>query len=317
MIRLGKKRYGFVISMIACMVLFSVLFSGCASKTSKFSDSNSLGSVNHVSDYEYSGDMEQNVTEAAGAANKAVAVRKIIKTAHIDLETEDTLALYQKLASWTQSNGGYEFSKNQYKSGDATVMEATLKLPPDKLNAFLDFAAQSGTVVNSSVDAQDITDSYYDVQTRLASKRKSLEQYYELLKNTQTVEEIVTVQQSINQLTEEIEALEGSLKLWDSQIDYSDVHVFIREYSDPVKIKKDFNWNTMSFDDMLYMMKQGFLSVVNTVASCLQWIAIILVSASPILLPLLAVVLLLIYITKYKKKKSNGKKHKEPKDKPE
>ncbi len=317
MIRLGKKRYGFVISMIACMVLFSVLFSGCASKTSKFSDSNSLGSVNHVSDYEYSGDMEQNVTEAAGAANKAVAVRKIIQTAHIDLETKDTLTLYQKLASWTQSNGGYEFSKNQYKSGDATVMEATLKLPPDKLNAFLDFAAQSGTVVNSSVDAQDITDSYYDVQTRLASKRKSLEQYYELLKNTQTVEEIVTVQQSINQLTEEIEALEGSLKLWDSQIDYSDVHVFIREYSDPVKIKKDFNWNTMSFDDMLYMMKQGFLSVVNTVASCLQWIAIILVSASPILLPLLAVVLLLIYITKYKKKKSNGKKHKEPKDKPE
>ncbi len=317
MIKLGKKRNGFVISMIACMVLFSIVFSGCASQTSKFSDSNSLGSVNHAPDYEYSGDMEQSVTEVAGTANKAVAVRKIIQTAHIDLETEDTLTLYQKLASWVQSNGGYEFSKNQYKSGDATVMEATLKLPPDKLNVFLDFAAQSGMVVNSSVDAQDITDSYYDVQTRLASKRKSLEQYYELLKNTQTVEEIVTVQQSINQLTEEIEALEGSLKLWDSQIDYSDIHVFIREYSDLVKIKKDFNWNTMSFDDMLYMMKQGFLSVVNTVASCLQWIAIILVSASPILLPLLAVVLLLIYITKYKKKKSNGKKHEAPKDKPE
>lgn len=223
------------------------------------------------------------------------------------METEDTLALYRKLTEWVSGNGGYEFSKNQYKSGNATVMEATLKIPPEKLNDFLDFAAQCGTVVNSGVDSQDITDSYYDVQTRLESKRKSLDKYYDLLKNTQTVEEIMLVQQSINQLTEEIEALEGKLKLWDSKVEYSDVSLVIREYSDPVKIKKEFKWNTMTFDDMLYMMKQGFLGVVNTIASCLQWVMIIIVSVSPILLAAAAIVLFIVFMTKRKKKKAAEK----------
>lgn len=317
-----KCRLGAVI--LTGVMLLSVLFAGCSNKMMESSgvrgDNAAGNSMNSSpeSGYDYSGDMgKQETADNTDVAYISSAPRKIIQTARMDMETEDTLALYQKLTAWASSNGGFEFSKNQYKSGDSIVMEATLKLPPEKLNSFFDFAAQSGTVINSNIDSQDITDSYYDVQTRLESKRKSLERYYELLKNTQTVEEIVTVQQSINQLTEEIEALEGKLKLWDSKVDYSDVHLFIREYSDPIKIKKDFDWNTMSFDDMLYMMKQGFLGVVNTVASCLQWVAIVLVSASPVLLPLLAVVLLIVYIAKYKKKKISKKEQENSDDKKE
>lgn len=253
----------------------------------------------------------QQVAAEGGAVENGVflpaetaVTRKIIQNAGLDMETDESLALYRKLTAWVQENGGYEASKNQYKSGEATVVEATLKLPPEQMNLFLEFAAQSGEVINSNLDSQDITDEYYDVKTRLESKRKGLQSYYGLLEKAENVDEIAAVQNYINQITEEIEALEGRMKLWDNQVNYASITVYIREYTDAVKIKKDIDWNTMTFDDMAYMMKQGFLGVVNTVLSGLQWVAIVLVAASPVLLPLLALLLCLLYLHKRKKQKA-------------
>lgn len=296
-----------IICLLTALTLaVAVLFAGCG-KAAKIESSYGMenGSEEFPGDMAYD-EVSKSSEEAFGLtadslSSKTPLARKIIQNASVDVQTDDSLALYKSLAEWAQANGGYEDSKNQFKSGDATVVEATLKLPPEQVEAFLDFVAQSGEVINCSTESQDITDSYYDVQTRLESKRKSLQSYYELLNRASTVEEIGTVQSYINQITEEIEALTGRIKMWDSQVSYASVRVYIREYTDAVKIKKDISWNTLTFDDMLYMMKSGFLGAVNFLASALQWLLIAVIAVIPILLPIAIVIFLLRRRRKKKK----------------
>lgn len=305
---MGMDKMKKSICMFSALILvFVMLFSGCGSSAKSegdyaggYAENESGGGMayDEVTAVPGSADMKANLV-----STQKTQERKIIRNASVDIQTDDALGLYKKLFDWAQTNGGYEDSKNQFRSGDANVIEATLKLPPESVTGFLNFAEQSGEVINCNTESQDITDDYYDVQTRLESKRKSLQSYYELLKKASTVEEIGTVQGYINQITEEIESLTGRIKMWDSQVSYASVRVYIREYTDPVKIKKDIDWNTMTFDDMLYMMKSGFLGAVNFIASGVQWILIAVVTISPVWIPLAIILFFILRMNKKKKKK--------------
>lgn len=274
--------------LAVCIMLPCTLFGCGKAKYSEISDSLSEQQNSYDSDYV----TKDEAAESSGSSKTPEqSQRKIIKNASIDLETENSAALYQTLFEWVSANGGFEFSKEQYKSGDATVVNATLKIPPEQLNAFIDFASSKGDLINSDISSEDITDSYYDVEIRLQSKRKSLESYYKLLAQCTTIEEITTTQNYINTITEEIEALEGRLNLWTKQIEQSTVRLTIREYRDPIKIKKEIHWNTLTADDMLYLMKSGFIKALNFIVSALQWLVIVFVAVLPV-----SVVLLIVFI---------------------
>ncbi|MCL1848072.1 MAG: hypothetical protein FWF83_00090 [Clostridiales bacterium] len=60
------------------------------------------------------------------------------------------------------------------------------------------------------------------------------------------------------------------------------VSLFIRQDNDPIQIRQEIRWNTLSFNDMGYLIKRSFYSVTNTVISLLQWLAVILIGYSPL-----------------------------------
>jgi ACT domain-containing protein len=147
-------------------------------------------------------------------------------------------------------------------------------------------------VINSLTESDDITDSYYDTQTRLKTMELSLENYYTYLDKASTIDESLQVQNQINQLTVEIESLKGKLSLWDSLLAESLVTIRLRQANDPVKIKKEINWAALTFADMGYLMKSGLMQVVNVLVGVVQWLAIVLVAAAPIWIVGLIILLL-------------------------
>jgi hypothetical protein len=148
------------------------------------------------------------------------------------------------------------------------------------------------------MNSEDITDSYYDATIRLETKRKSLESYFGMLANAKTTDEVLKIQRIIDGITEEIEALEGRLRMWSSRVDMATVNLYIRQDNDPIQIRKEISWNTLSLDDMGYLIKHGFYSVTNTIVSLLQWIVVILVGYSPLWLILAAAVILFFVLKK-------------------
>ena len=210
------------------------------------------------------------------------ADRKIIRNASLDIMAPDAPGLYHNIVTYGTGIGGYEHSYSLSDYETYSVIHAVFKVPPEKLSVFVNYIGENGNVVNSSMNSEDITENYFDASTRLDTKRRSLEQYYQLLMQATGVEEIVYIQRIIDEITEDIEALEGRLNVWNSQVNMATVNLYIRQDNDPIQIRKEINWNTLSADDMGYLIKRGFISVTNTIMSVLQWLIVIIVGYSPL-----------------------------------
>lgn len=245
------------------------------------------------------------VQDAAGpAATQKTAVQKITKNARLDLEADSSQGAYDKLLGWAKQIGGYEFSRQASTDNTYLVISAQIKLPQEQLDAFLAFAQSVGKVINCSTESKDITSEYYDIQTRLDTKRKSLDKYYEFLKNAQSMDEMLKIQNQIDTLTADIESMEGQIKLWDSLVNESTVTITIREKQDPAKIQKDINWSSLSLGDMLTVMKNGLLTVCSALVTVLQWALIVVVAALPVCLLVFIVVLIVKRIQRARAKRS-------------
>ncbi|MCL2082048.1 MAG: DUF4349 domain-containing protein [Oscillospiraceae bacterium] len=236
--------------------------------------------------------------------------RKIIQDASLEIKAENSLVLYKDLADYAKGLGGYEFSFDKTYHDD---VEATLKIPPGKLDDFMSFAGEWGKIVSSSMSSRDISDSYYDAQTRLRTKREALQTYYKLLEKAETVEEIVTLQETIDKITEDIESWEGKLKKWNSQLDMATVSLLIRQDNDPLEIKKEINWDMLTWDDMGYLIKGGFTSIVNVIVAGFQMLVIALLAGSPIwVFAALVLWIVLRRLKKHKARKQNEDSEKDP-----
>ena len=154
---------------------------------------------------------------------------KIIYTANYDLETttfDDSAAALQALV---ESMGGYFESRSQnnyrgYRSGDYTV-----RIPADK---YADFCAAAGDrfhVTYFTENAQDISETYYDTQSRLDTARIKLERLQTLLKQARSMEDIITIENAISDVEYTVEALSGTLKHYDAQVDYATVYLSLQE----------------------------------------------------------------------------------------
>ena len=218
--------------------------------------------------------------------------RKIIQNATIDVEAENAELFYGALAAYCRSLGGYEFSNSISNFDEYSVIFAVFKVPPENLEQVISFVGSSAKLINSNMSSEDITESFYDAETRLETKRRSLDSYYNMLRGARTVEEIVLIQQTVDRITEDIEALEGRLRMWSSQVSMATLTINVRQYNDPLKIRKEITWNTLSVSDMGYLISRGFMTVLNTGVSMLQWLIIGIAFLSPIL-ALAAVIILL------------------------
>ena len=232
--------------------------------------------------------------------------KKIVRNARLGVEVVDAQATYTVLKNWVSQNGGYEFYSESGKSGDYWTVSAQLKLSPDRLDAFLDYVKIQGDLINCVITSNDITDQYVDTQIRLNSAKNSLDKYYEFLDKAATVEDSLRVQNEIDRLTADIESYEGLLNLWDSQVAESTIDLTLREKQDPVKIKKEVNWNAITFGDMLDLMKNGFIGITNILVSIIQWTLIALVAVLPIL-AIAAIVFFLVRRIKKRKKPAQAK----------
>ncbi|MDR1753874.1 MAG: DUF4349 domain-containing protein [Eubacterium sp.] len=253
-------------------------------------------------------DISQPVTPDIPSEN----IRKIIRDASLEIETKDANDLYLSLVSYCKGLGGHEFSSETQNLDDYSVINATLKVPPESLDTFIAYAGENGNIVNLKTNSKDVTDEYYDTRTRLETKRKSLEQYYKLLANADNVDEILAIQITIDKIIEEIEAAEGRVRLLDSLVDMATVNLYIRQENDTVKINKDIDWNALSFEDMRYFIRNGFAAVINSIVSVIQWIIVAVAVSSPVW-ALAGIVLLIVFkIIKRNRVKKADKASKHP-----
>lgn len=162
------------------------------------------------------------------AVEQFVTQRKIIKTGLMTLVVDDLEQTHSEVLNLIEKHGGYcaieHYSNFKHSSG----YDLTVCIPCDNFDSFVsDVEAGKGKIESKSMCINDVTAEYIDLETRLDTKRSYLKRYKELLKSAKSVQEIVSIEDKIRSLEEEIDSTVGQLKYLSNQVDYSELHLNI------------------------------------------------------------------------------------------
>ena len=97
---------------------------------------------------------------------------------------------------------------------------------------FADFCAQVGTLCHvtwQDDSAENISEQYYDTQSRLETAQIKLARLQELLKKAENMEDIITIESAISETEYEIERLSGTVRHYDALVDYATVTLELSE----------------------------------------------------------------------------------------
>ncbi len=161
--------------------------------------------------------IEQNVTE-----------RKLIKNGSMTLVVDNLEQTRSEVLNLIEKHGGY-CANEQYSSWEhSSAYNLTVRIPCGNFDSFVaEVEAGKGKIESKSMYINDVTAEYIDLETRLNTKRSYLERYRQLLKSAKSVQEIVSIEDKIRSLEEEIDSTVGQLKYLSNQVDYSTLHLNI------------------------------------------------------------------------------------------
>lgn len=169
------------------------------------------------------------VSQPQPTARDTVA-KQIIKTSRLVYEVKNLQQANLTVDSLVKRLGGYVSSSNQHNEQHRHELSLVLKVPFRQFDNLMNsLATLPERVDHKSVEAQDVTQEYVDLRSRLKTKKKVAERYQELLQKAANVKEILEVEEKLRQLQEEIEAKEGQLRYLTHQVSYSTIYLNLYE----------------------------------------------------------------------------------------
>ena len=222
-----------IFSVAVCTIFLLILCTGCGS-TSLADKSNSTAAYVPTAAQNENAMEAQDTTETAAPGEggfsssnvmlpaQAPAERKIIWTVDIEAETLEFDSFLSNLEQAVQTFNGYlegssvSGSSIQYTSNRYGTM--TIRIPSDQLDPFLDQVGKIGTVTYTNKSSEDVTLDYIDVESRIEALEVEQERLLTLLESAQDLESVI-----------QLESYHSAKNRYDSLIDYSTVHLSVRE----------------------------------------------------------------------------------------
>jgi hypothetical protein len=155
--------------------------------------------------------------------------RKIIRNGELDLESDDPLEGQRKLVTIAESSGGFVVTSESRQLDEKRVtVSATVRVPEAQFDKVVEaIRAVGARVLREKVTGQDVTEEFVDVQARIRTKKAVESQYLEIMKQADTVPDVLAVQEKLGVIRSEIEQLEGRLRFLESQTSLSTIKVTI------------------------------------------------------------------------------------------
>lgn len=166
---------------------------------------------------------------APTSASDPYAGAKLIYTASLSLQTTEFDASASALAQLVADMGGYFENSSVDNYGSYRYGSYTVRIPAESFESFCTAAGSLCQLNSISRSAEDVSEYYYDTETRLATQRTKLERLQELLSQAESMEDIITLESAISETELAIENLTGTLRRYDSLVGFSTVNISLDE----------------------------------------------------------------------------------------
>ena len=177
--------------------------------------------------------MAQNESASSAAPEEATAqASKIIRTVNFTIRTQQYDAAYAALSTLVSNYGGTVESLNlsgDQSAGSLRRANLTLRIPSEKLDAFVAGANDIGGVSNYSESSDDVSDTYYDLQSRLDTQKTKMARLLQLMEKAETTSDLIELESAIQDTQYQIDSYENAQRDIDSRVDMTRVTVQLRE----------------------------------------------------------------------------------------
>jgi len=154
----------------------------------------------------------------------------LIKTGSLNFMVKDFDTAYQSIKTKIQNHNGYITSENSRGSKNTNLV---IKVPVSDFHQLLELIekeADQEYLVTKSVNSQDVTAEFIDVESRIKSKKAIETRYLEILTKARNVTEILKVEKELGKIRTEIEQAEGRLQYLRNRSNYSTINLTIYEF---------------------------------------------------------------------------------------
>jgi hypothetical protein len=203
---------------------------------------------------------------AAVPSAKAAAPLRLIQTANLLIRDQDVEGAALKIEQKVIDLGGYVANSKVNRSVDDQVTATlTARVPPENFRGIIRFAQKDFKVERLDSGTEDVSEKYVDLESRLRNKKRHEERLLEILSTrTGSVNDLTSMEREVARVREEVELLEGKLRLLGSQTRLSTVTMrIVTPEAAPVTARfgGDF-WSAVA---------SAFTSSSGTLKLCLQY----------------------------------------------
>ncbi len=171
---------------------------------------------------------EENRDQSAG---KPEVQRQIIRTGNLRFQVDHVKQSSTRVEEIVARFGGYVSGMTLTNTSYQISNYFQIRVPAGRFDSLMNALEEEAVFVNSrSMNTQDVTEEYLDIETRLKTKKEVRDRYVDILRNkAKTVEEVLKAEEAIRVLQEEIEAREGRLRYLKDQVGMSTIDLEIYE----------------------------------------------------------------------------------------
>ena len=224
-----KKLFAILLALMMALSMAACGAAGqsadtAASESNQFSNKADYETLTEEAEYWDGGLYGETQTTAAHSGAKK------IYRATLELQTLEFEKANADIAALVEQYGGYfeEKSLSTYSSS-YRYANYTVRVPAAQFESFCAQVGDLCHVTYTTSSAEDISETYYDTKARLETAQIKLDRLQELLKKADNMADIITIESAISETEYAIDALSGTLRSYDSLVDYATIYLNLEE----------------------------------------------------------------------------------------
>lgn len=170
--------------------------------------------------------------------------RKIIKTANLQMELKNFDAYNRNIHLALSNYGAYVANEQQSQTDYEISNTISIRVPVDQFDALMNYLSaidKDARLLDKQVTTEDVSTQVVDAKSRIETKKKLRDKYFELMGNSKKMDEVIRVQNEISSVTEDIEAAASKVQYMSRQSAYSTINLKYFQVLNATAPKEDDN----------------------------------------------------------------------------
>ena len=259
-----------ILSLLLCLTLLCAL-TACGGSSKSEAMMYAAGAPMAEAAPEEPAMMTDNAVSLKGSQSGSTSLpegRKWIITIDMNVETDDLDVLMADLDQKIKNLGGYVEDQNihngsNYSSRRYRNANLTVRIPDEKVDQFTSEVSGLANVVSQNLRREDITLKYVATSSRVTALETEEARLLEQLAKAETMEDLLTIEARLTDVRYELENHASQLRLFDNQIDYATIYLYIEEVQEytPVEEPTFLERIKTTFSDSLEGLGNGIVDV--------------------------------------------------------